>query len=223
MDKDELRSRLEPSSTPNPAEGSTECGPGCDCGTTGLGTKGKVIICVVVALVAAVVLARGFMTKARGQAEQGQEAFSATMPTTSGEVGPPLAEKATVTEEKHAKSSLLSEPLKSLVSLNTVAADKDAVFVYLAAKGQEQSQSAKIEKEFKTAIGKVQAGGTSLAVFTLTEDSQDYAKVTRQVPAPCVLAMVKGRGMRVVAGGIAEGKLLQALVAASRPSGSACP
>ena len=51
--------RSEQASTTPQVEVTSQCGPGCNCGTTGLRTKGKVIVCLVVAVAAAVVLARG--------------------------------------------------------------------------------------------------------------------------------------------------------------------
>ena len=102
-----------------------------------------------------------------------------------------------------------------------MAAEKDAVFVYLAEKGQKPNEN--VQKEIEGAASKARSGGTVVAFFALDDDSSEYKEVIEQVPAPCVLAMVKGRGMSVVSSGITEGKLLQALVAASRPSGGCGP
>ena len=56
---------------------ASECGPGCNCGGTRIGTKGKVIICLVVAIAAAIVLANSVMQKAETGADGGLNAFTA--------------------------------------------------------------------------------------------------------------------------------------------------
>ena len=56
--------KLEPTSSANQAEGTSGCGPGCNCGVSKIGTKGKVIVCLVVAIAATIVLANSIMQKA---------------------------------------------------------------------------------------------------------------------------------------------------------------
>lgn len=207
--------KLEPTSAANQAESASECGPGCNCGATGIGTKGKAIICLVVVIAAAVVLAHSIMQKTETGIDQGQNAFAATVLATEKSSSLVTAEKANETDR--AKSSLWGKPLESLASLDEVAAQKDAVFVYLPVKGQGPDESTK--KEIEAAAGRVQSRGTTMALYTLDEGSKDYAQVTSQTSAPGVLAIAKGGGMSVVSGNITEGNLLQALLAASRPSG----
>jgi hypothetical protein len=103
-----------------------------------------------------------------------------------------------------------------MASLNDIAADKTAVFVYLAKKGQKPSDT--IKRNIEIASGKSKAKGMTVAFYRLDDSSQDYAKITRQLPAPCVLAIVKGAGANAISGDITEEKLLAAIVAASRPS-----
>lgn len=202
MDND----KLEPTSSANQAEGASACGPGCNCGGARIGTKGKVIICLVVAIAAAIVLANSVMQKAETGADGGLNAFTAKSL---------VAEKASPQTDQ-ANSSLWGKPLESLASLNDLAVQKDAVFLYLPAKGQRPDES--VKKEIEAAAGKAQSQGTKMAFFVLDESSVDYAPVTSQVPAPCVLAMVNGTGNSVATTNITEGNLLQSLVAASRPS-----
>jgi hypothetical protein len=210
--------RSEQASTTPQVEVTSQCGPGCNCGTTGLRTKGKVIVCVVVAIAAALVLARGFIRKAESKSIQGQNAFAATAPAISPE-SPSTTEKVKTADTIRTKSSLWGEPLKNLASLNGVAAQKDAVFVYLPKKGRGPDETIKLQIE--KAAGEAQSGGRVMGLYTLDDGSQDYAQVTSRVPAPLVFAVVKGGGTRAVTGDISEGKLLQALVEASRPSGCA--
>ena len=213
--------RSEQASNANQVEGAAQCGPGCDCGKTGLGTKGKVIICLVVAIAAAVVLAHGFTRKAENETGQEQKAFAATALAPSPVAPPATTENPTVKETHPVMFSFWGEPLKNMASLNEIAAQKDAVFVYLPEKGREPDET--VKRQIEQAADKVPSGGMTIAFFTLDDGSKDYAEVTGQVPAPCVLAMVKGRGMNVVTGDISEGKLIQAIVAASRPSSGCCP
>lgn len=202
MDND----KLEPTSPENRAEDVSGCGPGCNCGGAKIGTKGKVIICLVIGIAAAIVLANSLMQKAETGDGGGPNAFTAKALAT---------DKASPQSDK-ANSSLWDKPLESLASLNEVAAGKDAVFLYLPAKGQAPDES--IKKEIEAAAGKAQLQGTKMAFLVLDEGSADYAQVTSQVPVPCVLAMVYGTGKSAATTNITEGNLLQSLVAASRPS-----
>lgn len=211
--------RSEQGSTTPQVEVTSQCGPGCNCGTTGLRTKGKVIVCLVVAIAAAVVLAHGLARKAASGSTQGQNAFVVAAPAPSPEAPPTSTEKGKTTGTIRAKSSLWGKPLKNLASLNGVAAQKDAVFVYLPMKGRGPDETIKLQIE--KAAGEAQSGGRVMGIYTLDDGSQDYAQVTSRVPAPLVFAVVKGGGTRAVTGDISEGKLLQALVEASRPSGCA--
>jgi len=206
--------KLEPTSSANQAESASGCGPGCNCGGTKIGKKGKVIICLVIAIAAAIVLANSVMQKAESGDNGGQNAFAAKVLVAEKASPPITAENATGTNQMNL--SLWGKPLESLASLNEVAAQKDAVFLYLPAKGQGPNEN--VKKEIEAAAGKAQSQGIKIAHFTLYDGSEDYAQVTSQVPAPCVLAMVKGRGTSA-ATNISETNLLQALVSASRPSG----
>ncbi|GAG34271.1 unnamed protein product, partial [marine sediment metagenome] len=109
--------------------------------------------------------------------------------------------------------TLWGKPLGSLASLNKVAADTDAVFILLAAEDQQKMQS--VTSEIEAAARKIQSNGTRISAFTLQKDAPNYAQLTKQFPTPCVLAMVKGRGVSGVSGDITEAKLLQAFVRAA--------
>ncbi|HOO89356.1 MAG TPA: hypothetical protein PLA74_00900 [Syntrophales bacterium] len=194
-----------------------QCGPGCNCGRPDLGMKKKVIICLIVVIAAAAVLAQAYIRKVDNKPAQRQEAYTAPLVTTAPADDPSTVGKTQEVDTNQVKSSPWDEPLKSFASLNEVAADKEAVFVYLPEKGKKQDQN--IQKEIEAATNKVRAGKTVVAFYTLSDDSQDYEQMISKVPAPCVVAMVNGRGISLVSGEITEGKLLQALVAASRPSG----
>jgi hypothetical protein len=62
MDNDKIISNA----TQNPSGCTAECGPGC-CGASGISKKGRIIICLVVVIAAAIVLAYGVMQKAEAK------------------------------------------------------------------------------------------------------------------------------------------------------------
>ncbi|MFH1718712.1 MAG: hypothetical protein ABIF19_15255, partial [Planctomycetota bacterium] len=110
----------------------------------------------------------------------------------------------------------------SLASLNNVAADTDAVFILLAADDQEGSRAA--TEQIEAAAKMIRSNGTRISAFRLKQGAPNYANLTKQLSAPCVLAMVKGGGVSgVPAGQITETKLVQAFVTASSPSSGCCP
>lgn len=205
--------RSEQDAPSNQVGGTDQCGAGCNCncGATGLGTKWKMIICLAIVVAAAVVLARGFARNTESKASQAKGSFPTAAQVTAG-----TTKKVKTTKTHQAKSSLWGDPLKSMASLNEVASEKGAVFVYLAEKGREPSET--IKRTIELAADKSKSRGMAISFYTLDDSSQDYAQITGQSPAPCVLVMVKGGGASAVSGGISEEKLLQAIVAASRPS-----
>jgi len=174
-----------------------------------------------------VVVLLGSANKARTEALAGQEPFAAapgpsapTAPAALAPASPAVASvagnQASATGKKPEQTAVWGPPLASLASLNEVAVDKDAVFIFLPAKGGKQTGA--IREQVEAAAKKAQSRGSAVAAYTLTSEAEDYTQVTGQVPAPCVLVMVKGAGAAPVTGEITEAKLLEALVAASRPS-----
>ena len=195
----------------------SECGSGCGCDAPGLGGKGKVIVCLVVGLAAAAVLARGIMKKNGSKNDGDQQSFATSLPVVGAEASVSSGDKTSGGAEKeNAKSSLWGNPLESLVSLNKAASEKDAVFVFLPLGNDEEVNA--IRAQIEAAAAKIISRGTSMAAFTLDKDTKDYAQITSQTPAPCVLTMVKGRGSSAVSKDITEASLLEALVTASRSS-----
>ena len=200
---------------------SPECGPECGCHTAGLSTKSKVLVCLVVAVAAGAVMARGFLRKGASESERTQEGFSTAMPVSKPDSTSSSNAAEKVVAEHKPESALWGEPLRSLASLNKVAVDKDAVFVLLPGKDEGKVQA--IRKEIGAAARKITSRGAVLAAYTLDRRAEGYAEMAQQVPPPCVLAMVKGRGMAVARSPVTAEKLLQAYVAASRPSAGCGP
>ncbi len=189
----------------NNAECSSGCKAGCCCSSNGISKRAKIIVCLIVAIAAAIVIAQGIMQKAEAESDMGQNSSDL---------------------------SLWLEPVASLASLNQVATHKD-VFLYLPL--MDQGPEDIIKDEIESAASKAQSQGRSIAFFALDQGSEDYGKLTSQVPAPSVLVINNGcnlssvpsniateTGMSVVSGDISEENLLYALVAASRPTAGCC-
>jgi hypothetical protein len=200
------------------------------------------VVFIVIVVAAGGVLAHSLVNKSKSDADQ-QQTFAAIQTDTGS--GAPTLPKAIEKVEEPVKSEIKIEtppivdntknqdaPVKaaptlwkadldSLASLNKVAADSDAVFVLITAKGPLNDKT--ITKEIEAAAQKIMANGTKVSAFRLKGSAPEYANLVKQVSVPSVLAMVKGLGMSAVSGDITETKLVQAFVAASRPSGGCCP
>ncbi|MHB8995569.1 MAG: hypothetical protein ACYC63_09995 [Armatimonadota bacterium] len=186
------------------------CDAACSCHSGGLSTKVKVAVCLVVALAAVAVVLLG-------SANKGRTATAATPFATAAVANAQAPASATGTPTATATPTEIWGPtLSSLTSLNQVAADKDAVFVFVPS--DDEKQTALVRTQIQSAAKKAQAKGSVVAAYTLSNEAKEYADITKQVAAPCVLVMAKGAGAAPVSGEITETKLLEALVAASRPS-----
>lgn len=199
----------------NMAETFQSCGPGCACGKTGRGGRGKSIVAVAVLVVAAVLVARGLMTPDGASAGQDGASFGTIVVQGAGGTDSAVDSNGT-----SASAVSWREPLGSLADLNTVAVSNGCVFVYLPAAGGSDPN---ITGEIESAAGKAQAQGMAPGLFILSGESEDYFAIAGQAPVPCVAALVRGGGLSVVSGDITEAKLLEALVAASRPPSGCGP
>lgn len=103
-----------------------------------------------------------------------------------------------------------------------VATHTDAVFVVIPA--EDAARTVAIQKEVAAASATISGRGTKMGKYLLGKDAEDYKGVVAQLGAPSVLAMVKNRGMAVVADkDVSQDALMKAFVSASRPrSGCGC-
>ena len=195
-------------------EKSEGCGPGCDCGKPSGNKKAKTVICLIVLLAICGI----FVYKAKSAKQSAltitETAFAA--PILNQATGQEPAVKS-VEDKKN-----VGELLDSLASLNKVAVNQDAVFVFIPANGNET-----ISKETINAIAsaeqKLKSSDIRIGLYTLQfSPSKEYADIAKQLTLPSILVMSKGRGMGAVSGEITETKLLQAYVASSR-AGGCCP
>ncbi len=195
----------------------------CCSSTSGSYSKRKLVVFAIIVVAAGIILARSLMKESNDAGGDGQQLFATIAQEKNCEISPQInaATNAETNIEASDKTELtLWRPeLDSLASLNKVATNTDAVFVFLAAEDQQGSQA--ITKEIEAAAKKIQSNGSRICAFRLKKDAPDYAQLAKQFSIPCVVAMVKGRGMSAVSGisEITEAKLIQAFVTASRPSG----
>ena len=215
----------------------------CPSGSDGGGKRWKIAVFVLIVVAAGVVLANSFIKKSNADADQSQQTFasiqmddkSKTPSPSEAEVkvespveskietvAPPAADE-TENKDTPAKSalSLWGPDLDSLASLDNVATDTDAVFVFVAAGGPQNMQP--VTGQIEAAVKKIKSNGVRVSVFRLKEAAPEYVQIAEQVSVPCVLAMVKGGGMSTVSGEITEARLVQAFVTASRPTSGCCP
>jgi hypothetical protein len=193
---------------------SKGCGPGCDCVKPSGNKKAKAVICLLVLLAICGI----FVYKAKS-AKQNVPAVTETS------FAAPIVNQATG-QEPAVKSvedkKMAGEFIDSLASLNKLAINQDAVFVFIPANGNET-----ISKETINAIAsaeqKIKSSGVNIGLYTLQFSmSKEYASIASQLTLPGMLVISKGRGMGAVSGEITETKLLQAYVASSR-AGGCCP
>ena len=190
---------------------SKGCGPECDCGKPSGSKKAKTVICLIVLLAVCGI----FVYKATSAKQTAQDntktAFAA--PILNQATGQEPAVKS-VEDKKN-----VGEFLDSLSSLNKVAVNQDAVFVFVPANENET-----IGKETINAIAateqRLKSNGIRIGLYTLRfSPSKEYASIASQLTLPGMLVMSKGRGTGAVSGKITETKLLQAYVASSRAGG----
>lgn len=191
------------------------CGPGCSCGTTGSGGRGRWIVGIVILVVAGVLVARAMVKNNGTQVAPASTGFAA-LPASAQtpEPAPAVAPSNTDT---------LTE-IAGLAELNVVASNMVGVFVFLPGKTEATAKApmAQIQGAVRTIEPQLRGGG-KISVFTLKTDSVDYTQIAKQMPVPGVLAMVKGAGMSAASGDITETKLVQTFVAAANAGGGCGP
>jgi len=193
---------------------SEGCGPGCDCGKPSGNKKAKTVICLIVLLAVCGIFVYK-ATSARQTAQDNTKAAFAA-PIVNQATGQEPAVKS-VEDKKN-----VGEVIYSLASLNKLAINQDAVFLFIPANDNEI-----VKKEILDAIAsaeqKIKSSGVKIGLYTLqSSPSTEYANLAKQLTLPGILVMSKGKGMGTVAGEITEEKLLQAYVASSR-AGGCCP
>lgn len=192
---------------------SEGCGPGCDCGKPSGNKKAKAVICVIVLLAVCSIFVYKAMSAKQKAPAITEAAFAA-----------PILNQATAQEpavQSIEDKKKVGEFLDSIASLNKVAANQDAVFVFIPVK-ENDIISKQITDAIASAEQKLKSSGVKLGLYTLQSSSPEYANLVAQVAPPGLLVMSKGKGMGAVSKEITETTILQAYVASSR-AGGCCP
>jgi hypothetical protein len=170
-------------------------------------------------IVAGAVLGNSLIRKSRSAAPLPKPGYSAALSLKNNATASLSgAQQSPASETKPAVENISFTPLASLASLDTVARDLDGVFILLV--NSETEKTPAMLQEIAAATNTIASHGMHMAAFQLNRKAPDFAAITSQLPAPGVLVIVKGRGMRGVQGSdITETKLLQAWLAATQPSG----
>ncbi len=189
----------------------------CCSSASGSYSKRKLVVLVIIVVAAGIILARSLMKESDAAGDDTQQLFATIPQEKSEEISPQINAVTNFEASDKTEPTLWRAELDSLASLNKVATNTDVVFVFLAAEDQQGNQA--ITKEIEAAAKKIQSNGSRICAFRLKKDAPDYAQLAKQFSIPCVVAMVKGRGMSAVSGEINETKLVEAFVTASRPSG----
>ena len=217
------------------------CAPGCNCTATtshsGIAKNIKYAIGALVILLALVLVV--FQTIKPKQTNQNQitdqnyVSANQTAEPTAPDVNtspatteqPKVNTAPTNTEKPQGKQYIIGENLNSFNDLNTLAMDKDTVFVYIAANNNIPISS-EIEKAIQEAIKTLSANGINVGTFTLSTSAPEYSDIARQASnLPFILVSTKGKGTTVVDGSITEDKILQAYTSTTKTAaeGGCCP
>ena len=199
---------------------SENCGPGCDCGKPSGNTKAKAVVCLIVLLAVCGIFVYKAKTAKQTAPVNTATAFAAPV---ANEVNEQKPEISTIDKQEPVVKAVEEEKrvgqfLDSLASLNKVAVNQDAVFVFVPAKGNDIVGKETIDA-IASAEQKIESTGVQIGLYTLQSSSPEYANLATQLTLPGMLVMSKGRGMGAVSGEITETKLLQAYVVSSRTAG----
>ncbi len=189
---------------------TSACGPGCNCGASSSGRSARVIAGVLVLLIAGALVVRAVVKE--------REASEAPAPTAGFATLPAATAQGDAARAAPPATDALKE-IAALAELNTLAADTAGVFVFLPPQDGTAGEPLAVMQGAARTIESGLPGGGSIGLFKLNAASADYGQLSSQVPAPRVLALVKGGGMNAVSEEITEAKLVQAFVAASSAGG----
>jgi hypothetical protein len=117
----------------------------------------------------------------------------------------------------------LNKVLESLQALETLAADKDVVFLVLS--GEAPSPHQKALDRVEGVAKNLRTSGQKVGLFTLKSSTPDHGQLIRHFAVkslPCVVVLGRQGGASAVEGDISEARLYGAFVSASKP-GACCP
>jgi len=198
---------------------SQQCGPDCACkDEKGLSKRTKLILLAVIILCAGAVLASAIVRKSHQAQAPTSSSYASALSLKSSAA--PLKADSTSGAQDTGKAITFAM-LPSFASLDTLAANFDGVFILMVKSEAEKTKA--ITQEIGYAATAITAKGVRMGAFQLAAGTPEFASLSTQVPSPGVIVVVKGHGMRAVAGNnITRTNLLQACIAAMQPSGC-CP
>ncbi len=180
--------------------------------------KGKLIISAIIIAAAIAVGANSFFN--------GNAASYTTMPAKSfsaGLSGIPAVTSDNRNTQTKAEEVALNRVLDSLQSLDTLAADKDVVFLVLSA--DLKPPAPEVPKQLGTVAKNLANAGQKIGVFTIKTGAPDYDRLVRHFSVnafPSVVILSRQGSASAVSGDITEARLYNAFVLASQ-SASCCP
>ena len=195
-----------------------QCGPNCDCKTEkGMSQRTKIILLSVIIICAGAVLAAAIVRKSRQPAPSPSAGYAAALSLKTD--APVKTDSAS--QSKKIPPTVTFAGLPSFSALDTVAAGFGGVFILVVKSDTEKTPA--IAQEIGYAANAIATQGMRMGVFQLASGTPDFEFINSQLPSPGVVVVIKGRGMRAVAGkNITKTNLLQACIAAMQPS-SCCP
>jgi hypothetical protein len=202
-------------------QSSEEYSSSCCNPKNGSWSKGKLLISAIIIVTAFGVGANSFVRITSAQSDKigPARSFSATL----GEK--PATPKVDLEVKLPSQSDKISfnRPLDSLRALDTVASDKDVVFIVLFGEGQEPPNVA--PRHIAELLNNLRSSGQKIGAFTLKANVPDYGYLVRHFAVksfPCVVVLGRGGTASAVSGDISAARLYNAFVLASKPA-ACCP
>jgi hypothetical protein len=207
--------RMEKFSSTESGKITRSCGPDCTCiDNKGMSMKAKTILFFIIIVFAGAVLTNSIIRKARRSQAPANGTYASAICANAGQ----SIKKESLPSADSQKTGISITKLPSLSFLDDLAKVYDGAFILLLKDEPEKNRL--MTNEVNGAMNAIGLQGVRMCAFQLEGGTQDFNMINSQLPAPSVLVIMKGKGMRGVAGGdIAQPKLLQACLAAMLPPG----
>ena len=184
--------------------------------------KGKTLVSVIIIMAAIGVGANSFLSgnSAQSYTSVPAKSFSAGLTQIPDVTADNSSQDKPQTKQEEIS---LNGVLDSLQSLDTLAGDKDVVFLVLP--GEAQISSLAVPKQLGTVANNLWKSGRRVGVFTLKNSAPDHTQLASRFSVkafPCVIVLGRQGQPSAVAGDITEAGLYNAFVWASTPL-SCCP
>jgi hypothetical protein len=202
---------------PGPGNVSSCCAPGAVSWK-----KGKTLVSVIIIMAAIGVGANSFLSgnSAQSYTSVPAKSFSAGLTQIPDVTADNSSQGKPQTKQEEIS---LNRVLDSLQSLDTLAGDKDVVFLVLP--GEAQISSLAVPKQLGTVANNLWKSGRRVGVFTVKNSAPDHSQLASRFSVkafPCVIVLGRQGQPSAVAGDITEAGLYNAFVLASTPL-SCCP